>query len=199
MFTSRAEYRILLRQDNADLRLTPLGHEIGLADGSRMEVVRHKEDLLDKIIRFCKKESAAPESVNELLLANGTDPLRQKVRIDTLLLRPQLHFKELINSIERLSGFIGSLDGVNDEIIEQAEIRIKYQGYIDKERDLANKLGRLENLVIKDDIDYEQLTSLSFEAREKLLKIRPRTIGQAARISGVSPADISVLAIYLGN
>jgi len=199
MFTSRAEYRILLRQDNADLRLTPLGHEIGLADVSRMEVVRHKEDLLDKIIRFCKKESAAPESVNELLLANGTDPLRQKVRIDTLLLRPQLHFKELINSIERLSGFIGSLDGVNDEIIEQAEIRIKYQGYIDKERDLANKLGRLENLVIKDDINYEQLTSLSFEAREKLLKIRPRTIGQAARISGVSPADISVLAIYLGN
>lgn len=199
MFTSRAEYRILLRQDNADLRLTPLGHEIGLAGDSRVDAVRHKEDLLEKIIRFCEKESASPDSVNELLLANGTDALRQKVRIGTLLLRPQLHFKELIKSIDSLSNFIESLDGINDEIIEQAEIRIKYQGYIDKERDLANKLGRLENLVIKDDIDYQQLTSLSFEAREKLIKIRPKTIGQAARISGVSPADISVLAIYLGN
>ena len=199
MFTSRAEYRILLRQDNADLRLTPLGYEIGLADSGRLDIVKHKEDLLEQIIKFCKKESASPDSVNDLLLACGTDPLRQKVRIDTLLLRPQLHIKELIKNIESLSNFVKTLEGVNDEIIEQAEIRIKYQGYIDKERDLANKLGKLENLVIKDDIDYQQLTSISYEAREKLIKIRPKTIGQAARISGVSPADISVLAIYLGS
>ncbi len=199
MFTSRAEYRILLRQDNADLRLTPRGHEIGLADQSRLDKVLHKEELLTQIIRFCKKESASPEEVNHILTEKGTDALKQKVKIGSLLLRPQLHFRDLIRGMESLSGFIGSLDGINDEIIEQAEIRIKYQGYINKERDLANRLGKLENLVIKDDIDYQQLTSLSFEAREKLNKIRPRTIGQAARISGVSPPDISVLAIYQGS
>jgi tRNA uridine 5-carboxymethylaminomethyl modification enzyme len=199
MFTSRAEYRILLRQDNADLRLTPLGYEIGLADESRMKAVLHKEHLLDSIIRYCKKQSVAPDEVSSLLQKKGTDLLRQKVRIDTLLLRPQLHFHELIKSVEHLSAFISSLDVVSNEILEQVEIRIKYQGYIDKERDLANKLGKLENLIIKDGIDYQLLTSLSFEAREKLIKIHPRTIGQASRISGVSPADISVLVIYLGN
>ncbi len=199
MFTSRAEYRILLRQDNADLRLTPKGHEIGLAGQDRLDRVLHKEEILEQIIRFCKKESAAPAEVNSMLAEKDTDPLRQKVKIGSLLLRPQLHFRDLIQSIPGLSGFMDSLNGINNEIIEQAEIRIKYQGYIDKERDLANRLGKLENLIIKDDIDYQQLTSLSFEAREKLNKIRPRTIGQAARISGVSPADISVLAIYLGS
>ena len=199
MFTSRAEYRILLRQDNADLRLTPLGFQLGLASQSRMDKVKKKELLLEQILRFCKKESAKPEEVNPVLAEKETDPLKQKVKIDTLLLRPQLHFNDLIRGIPSLSGFLSSLEDINDEIIEQAEIRIKYQGYIDKERDLANRLGKLENLVIKDDLDYHQLTSLSFEAREKLSKIRPRTIGQAARMSGVSPADISVLAIYLGS
>ena len=134
-----------------------------------------------------------------MLAEKETDPLRQKVKIDTLLLRPQIHFKDLVTSIPHLSAFIENLEGLNTEIIEQAEIRIKYQGYIDKERELANKLGKLENVAIKDDFDYQQLTSLSFEAREKLSKIRPITIGQAARISGVSPADIAVLAIYLGG
>jgi tRNA uridine 5-carboxymethylaminomethyl modification enzyme len=199
MFTSRAEYRILLRQDNADLRLTPLGHQIGLADAWRMERVQHKEQLLEKIIRYCKKESVSPDDVITLLEEKGTDPLRQKVKIDSLLLRPQLHFRELIRHIPQLNAFMADQEGLTDEIVEQAEIRIKYQGYIDKERELANKLGKLENVVIKDDIDYKQLTSLSYEAREKLIKIQPRTIGQAARISGVSPADISVLAIYLGG
>jgi tRNA uridine 5-carboxymethylaminomethyl modification enzyme len=199
MFTSRAEYRILLRQDNADLRLTPLGHEIGLAGHERLQMVKQKEKLLERMIRFCKKHSADPSEVNALLEDKGTDVLKQKVKIDALLLRPQLHIKELIGNIGHLSEFISGLEGLTDEIIEQAEIRIKYQGYIDKERDLANKLGKLEGVAIKDDIDYQQLTSLSFEAREKLSRIRPRTIGQAARISGVSPADISVLAIYLGN
>ena len=199
MFTSRAEYRILLRQDNADLRLTPLGHKIGLADASRFQRVTRKEELLNRIIRFCKKESASPEEVNAVLAHKGTDPLKQKVKVAGLLLRPQIHFRDLVGNVSKLSNFIHNLDGINDEIIEQAEIRIKYQGYIDKERDLANRLGKLENVIIKEDIDYQQLTSLSFEAREKLDKIRPRTIGQAARISGVSPADISVLAIYLGG
>ena len=199
MFTSRAEYRILLRQDNADLRLTPIGHEIGLAGPDRLEVVRKKEHLLEKILKHCKKESAAPEEVNDMLYAKNTDALKQKVKIASLLLRPQLHFMDLIQNIGHLSSFLNDLDGITDEIIEQAEIRIKYQGYIDKERDLANKLGKLENIKIKDDVDYHQLTSLSWESREKLSKIRPRTIGQAARISGVSPADISVLAIYLGS
>jgi tRNA uridine 5-carboxymethylaminomethyl modification enzyme len=199
MFTSRAEYRILLRQDNADLRLTPMAHKIGLADKSRLELVEKKEFLLNSIIKYCKKTGVAPEEVNDLLEKSGTDSLRQKVKIDSLLLRPQLHFKDLIKSIGHLSSFIAELNGVNDEVLEQAEIRIKYQGYIDKERSMADKLGKLENVVIKEDLDYHELTSLSFESREKLSKIRPRTIGQAARISGVSPADIYVLAIYLGN
>lgn len=199
MFTSRAEYRILLRQDNADLRLTPMGYDIGLADKSRLEVVNRKEELLEQLMRFCKKESVIPDEVNHMLAEKETDPLRQKVKIDTLLLRPQIHFRDLVTSIPNLSAFIENLEGLNTEIIEQAEIRIKYQGYIDKERELANKLGKLENVAIKDDFDYQQLTSLSFEAREKLSKIRPITIGQAARISGVSPADIAVLAIYLGG
>jgi tRNA uridine 5-carboxymethylaminomethyl modification enzyme len=199
MFTSRAEYRILLRQDNADLRLTPKGHDIGLASDERNDRVRHKEDLLKNIIRFCKKQSAIPEDINSILSGKETDPLKQKVKISSLLLRPQLHMKDIIKGSPSLSNYISTLEGVTDEIIEQAEIRIKYQGYIDKEKDLANRLGKLENLSIKDDIDYSQLSSLSFEAREKLNKIRPRTIGQAARISGVSPADISVLAIYLGS
>ncbi len=199
MFTSRAEYRILLRQDNADLRLTPMGYDIGLADKSRLEVVNRKEELLEQLMRFCKKESVIPDEVNHMLAEKETDPLRQKVKIDTLLLRPQIHFRDLVTSIPHLSAFIENLEGLNTEIIEQAEIRIKYQGYIDKERELANKLGKLENVAIKDDFDYQQLTSLSFEAREKLSKIRPITIGQAARISGVSPADIAVLAIYLGG
>jgi tRNA uridine 5-carboxymethylaminomethyl modification enzyme len=199
MFTSRAEYRILLRQDNADLRLTPIGHEIGLAGLDRMEVVRKKEHLLEKILKHCKKESVAPEEINDMLYAKNTDGLKQKVKIASLLLRPQVHFVDLIQNIGHLSSFFNDLDGITDEIIEQAEIRIKYQGYIDKERDLANKLGKLEGIKIKDDVDYHQLTSLSWESREKLSKIRPRTIGQAARISGVSPADISVLAIYLGR
>lgn len=199
MFTSRAEYRILLRQDNADLRLTPLGHAIGLADKSRLNTVERKEELLQAIIKYCKNTSASPEETQQLLNDKGTDPIKQKVRINTLLLRPQLHFKELIRSIAHLSNFIDDLGDVSKEIIEQAEIRIKYQGYIDKERDLADKLGKLENLPIKNDIDYHQLGSLSYESREKLSKIRPTTIGQAARISGVSPADISVLVIYMGN
>ncbi|NQT76570.1 MAG: tRNA uridine-5-carboxymethylaminomethyl(34) synthesis enzyme MnmG [Bacteroidetes bacterium] len=199
MFTSRAEYRILLRQDNADLRLTPIGHEIGLASLDRVEVVRKKEFLLEKILKHCKKESAAPKEVNDMLYAKNTDALKQKVKISSLLLRPQVHFRDLIQNIDHLSSFLNDLDGITNEIIEQAEIRIKYQGYIDKERDLANKLGKLEDIKIKDDVDYHQLTSLSWESREKLSKIRPRTIGQAARISGVSPADISVLAIYLGS
>jgi tRNA uridine 5-carboxymethylaminomethyl modification enzyme len=199
MFTSRAEYRILLRQDNADLRLTPKGFELGLADKERMKNVKHKEELLHKIIRFCKKESADPANVNPVLVNKDTDPLKQKTKIAALLLRPQLHFKDLMQGIPVLKNYIDSLGDVTAEIIEQAEIRIKYQGYIDKERELANRLGKLENVVIKEDVDYQQLTSLSFEAREKLQKIRPRTIGQAARISGVSPADISVLAIYLGS
>ena len=199
MFTSRAEYRILLRQDNADLRLTPMGYDIGLADKSRLEVVNRKEQLLEQLMRFCKKESVIPDEVNHMLAEKETDPLKQKVKIDTLLLRPQIHFRDLVTSIPHLSAFIDNLEGLNTEIVEQAEIRIKYQGYIDKERELANKLGKLENVAIKDDFDYQQLTSLSFEAREKLSKIRPITIGQAARISGVSPADIAVLAIYLGG
>ena len=162
-------------------------------------ILYNERQLLEQLMKYCKKESVSPESVNTFLDSKGTDPLKQKVKIDTLLLRPQVHFKELIRHIDQLSSFINDLSDISEEIIEQAEIRIKYQGYIDKERDLANKLGKLENLKIKDDIDYRQLTSISYEAREKLMKIRPATIGQAARISGVSPADISVLAIYLGS
>ncbi len=199
MFTSRAEYRILLRQDNADMRLTPKGYELGLIPERRMKALKEKKEKVHCAIHFLKKESALPEEINPVLKKNETKELKQKVKYSTVLLRPQINLYDLINSSERLKNFIDNKKLDNREILEEVEILIKYEGYINKEKDTAKKLQKLENVELKDNMDYKKLKSLSFEAREKLSRIQPKTIGQAARISGVSPADISVLTIFLGR
>ena len=198
MFTSRAEYRILLRQDNADLRLTPLSYKIGLAAEERMKRVDYKQKKIAQLSGFIKKKSISPDEINPELEKKKSKPTRQKVKLSTILLRPQIAFQDLLNASDELREFVHEND-YDREIIEETEILIKYEGYISKEEEMAQKLSKLEKLELKEDFDYNKLKSLSFEAREKLSIIKPRTIGQAARISGVSPADISVLTVYLGR
>lgn len=197
MFTSRAEYRILLRQDNADSRLTPRSHQIGLASDERLSLVRAKEESVLKLMSFLKSESISPEQINNKLTELETSPLKQKTKLSTLLLRPQVHLPDLLTWHDPLRNFI-SAEGL-DAILEEAEILIKYEGYISKESEMADKLLRLEETPLKNDFDYRSLQSLSTEAREKLSKIKPKTIGQASRISGVSPSDINVLAVFIGR
>lgn len=200
MFTSRAEYRILLRQDNADQRLTPMSFAIGLASKERMERVERKKTSCNQLVSFIEKTSAEPKEVNTLFEEKETPQINQKTKISQLLLRPQITLKDLADNVLSLNENIQSIPiDIKEEIIEGAEIIVKYQSYIDKEQEIADKLSKYENLVIKDDFDYQALKSLSFEAREKLTKIRPKTIGQASRISGVSPSDISVLIIYISR
>lgn len=203
MFTSRAEYRILLRQDNADLRLTVKAYELGLASKERYEKVQSKREIVNNIINFAKKTSVKPEEVKDLLIINNTPELKQKIKVSNLLLRPQIQIKEVIRTVESFSKFISDIGNVEDplveECIDEAEILMKYEGYITKEREIANKISRLEDIELKEEFDYQKLKSLSFEAREKLSKIKPRTIAQASRISGVSPSDISVLIVFLGR
>ncbi len=199
MFTSRAEYRLLLRQDNADLRLTPLSHEIGLASNERMERVNFKRSIIENIIGFLKSESVSPAEINTFLESVNSKPLLQKVKIYNLILRPEVYLSDLIKNISSLNNFIYSQGDNIQEFIEEAEILIKYDSYIRKEQEIADKLTKLEHIKLKDNFDYHGLKSLSYEAREKLSKIRPKNIGQASRISGVSPADISVLIVYLGR
>ncbi len=198
MFTSRAEFRILLRQDNADMRLTERSNEIGLAGDDRLQKVKEKRNQIEKVVSFLKKESASPKKMNTVLEKAGTKILKQKVKLDAVLLRPQISLNELIQGSDELKNFLES-SRISDESLEEAEILVKYEGYIQKEKDMAGKMNSLENLVLSDNFDYHKLKSLSFEAREKLSKVRPKTIGQASRISGVSPADISVLTVYLGR
>ena len=198
MFTSRAEFRTLLRQDNADLRLTPLGYEIGLASELRMANVLLKNQKTAAIIEHLKKTSVTPEEINDWLNEQGTDTIIQRQRLNQLLLRPQVSLLEMVIAIPSLQQHFESMD-VSREIIEQAEIQVKYEGYIEKEYELAEKVTRLENVLIHDYIDYNKVSSLSNEARQKLLKVKPRTLGQAARISGVNPADISVLLVHLNR
>ncbi len=199
MFTSRAEYRILLRQDNADIRLTELSHRLGLASDRRYELMKEKIQKRDEIIRFFKHYSVAPEQVNVLLESSGTSPLKQKRKLIDLLLRPQINVHHLRKVIPELDHLYQNLDNRRDEIFESAEIVIKYSGYIDREKQIADKLNRLEHINIHEKFDYDSVHSLSTEARQKLKSINPRTIGQASRISGVSPSDISVLLVYMGR
>jgi len=199
MFTSRAEYRILLRHSNADQRLTPLSNRIGLASDEQCERVVSKSEKIDELIRFMKRHSVSPDQVNTFLESAGTAPITQKVKLAGLLLRPQVDLAGLRKLLPALDKFIGANTESRDEIMEEAEIRIKYEGYIGKEDEMAQKLERLENIVLRDDFDYHRLTALSFEAREKLSRIKPRSLGQASRISGVSPADISILLVHLGR
>ena len=197
MFTSRAEYRTLLRQDNADLRLTPLGFKLGLASQERMDRVLEKQRKTDLLIQFLEKTSVHKEEINPILEAKNLALINQSMKLFKVAARPQLDFSDF-KSVEKLSAFIEEND-VDKEIIEQAEIHLKYSGYINKEKNNADKLNRLENVKIPATFNYQKLQSLSFEAREKLTKIQPTSISQASRISGVSPSDISVLLVYMGR
>lgn len=200
MFTSRAEYRILLRQNNADIRLTEKSFNLGLASEERKNNVNNKKLQIEKIKRFLLQESVAPEIVTEMLENNNTPALSQKTKISNLLLRPQISINDLKSSIPSFENFVKELDNAYiDQSLEEAEILIKYGGYIEKERDNALKLEKFEDMKLSQDFDYHNLKSLSSEAREKLTKIKPSTLGQASRISGISPSDISVLTVFLGR
>ncbi len=197
MFTSRAEYRTLLRQDNADLRLTPIAYELGLASKERMDRVIEKQEKTDLFVKFLRETSVKPEIINPILEANDTAKVFQSGKIFKIAARPQLNFSD-IKKIPAVQEFI-EREGLDDEIVEQTEIHVKYAGYIEKEKNQADKLNRLENVKIPETFNYEKVKSLSIEAKQKLSKIKPTTISQASRISGVSPSDISVLLVYMGR
>ncbi len=200
MFTSRAEYRILLRQDDADMRLTPRGYEIGLATKERYDFMVAKREQRDRLIEFTRNFSIKPALINPVLEDMGVVPLKQGCKLYDLLLRPQLNFSNLVPHIAALADEIASIEEARrDEIVEAAEILIKYQGYIDRERLVADKLHRLEELKIKGRFNYSELKSLSTEARQKLEKFQPETVAQASRIPGISPSDINILLLLLGR
>ena len=201
MFTSRAEYRILLRQDDADLRLTPVGHHIGLADDFRYQAMKTKYEQRDALVEWCENTSIRPtDALQDYLESVGTGRLAGRVKVADLLRRPQLDFATLIPFVEALALRCAEVEEERrGEIIESAEILIKYQGYIDRERESAERMARLEKVRIPDDMDFDFILAVSTEGRQKLSRIRPATIGQASRIPGVSPADINVLLVMLRN
>ncbi len=198
MFTSRAEYRILLRQDNADARLTPLGYEIGLISAQRYAEFCKKKSLIESLISFARERSIKAAEINDYLISVGSDPLTQGKRLYEVLMRNSVTIESLRPVIPSLNQFIEE-HGIDSEIIEEAEIQIKYRGYIEREKLIAEKLHRLENISIPADFDYQAMQALTIEARQKLSRIRPATIGQASRIPGVSPADVNVLLIKFGR
>lgn len=200
MFTSRAEYRILLRQDNADVRLTPLAYSIGIASEERMKRVERKMSWEDKLSSVISDVSVSPSDVNDALSELQSAQIQQKVKLQSLLLRPELSLADLKKMSAPLSSFIETIpEDIREEVCESSEILIKYSRYIEKEREVVSRILKYENLPIKPDLDYRTIEALSFEAREKLSAMRPKTIGQASRISGVSPADISVLLILMNE
>ena len=196
MFTSRAEYRILLRQDNADIRLTEKGHKIGLASDLRMKKVEEKKQNIEKIIKRFEAVSVLPKEVNTYLEQQNSSPLKQKVKAISVITRPNIAIKELSLCNSKLSE---ETNLHTEDVLESAEILMKYDGYIKREKDVADKISRLDDIKIHANIDYSKLGSLSAEAVDKLTKIKPSTIGQASRISGVSPSDVSVLMVYMGR
>ena len=197
MFTSRAEYRTLLRQDNADLRLTEKGYRLGLADESRLRLMENKKQQSESLVSFFKSQSVKPEEANPVLESKQSSPIRQSDKVFKIFSRPNININD-VRKFEAVNQFIESND-LSQEIIEQAEIQVKYSGYIAKEKNNADKLTRLEYVMIPDAFDYSQIKSMSSEAREKLNTIRPKTVAQASRISGVSPNDISVLLVFMGR
>lgn len=200
MFTSRAEYRILLRQDNADVRLTPLAYSIGMASEERMRRVERKMSWEDKLSSVISDVSVSPSDVNDALSDRQSAQIQQKIKLQSLLLRPELSLAGLKKMSAPLSSFIETIpEDIREEVCESSEILIKYSRYIEKEREVVSRILKYENLPIKPDLDYRTIEALSFEAREKLSAMRPKTIGQASRISGVSPADISVLLILMNE
>ncbi|WP_461449228.1 tRNA uridine-5-carboxymethylaminomethyl(34) synthesis enzyme MnmG [Mucilaginibacter sp.] len=196
MFTSRAEHRLLLRQDNADIRLSPIGHDLGLISDSRLEKVNAKIKNSDNIVAFTKSHSLNPEQVNSLLETLETSPISQGAKLFALLSRPQVNITDLRKADNALDGL---LSGYDKETIEQAEIKIKYESYFEKELDIVERMKKMEDREINTEFNYNSLSSLSKEAREKLMKIKPRTLGQASRISGVSPSDISVIMVHMSK
>ena len=197
MFTSRAEYRTLLRQDNADSRLTPLAHKIGLASDDRMYALEVKEKEAQNLVDFFNTTSISPEEANPVLEEKGTSPMKQSDKMVKIFSRPQIELSDMLDFAD-VKDYVQK-NNLDTEVLEQAEIRVKYAGYIAKEKANADKLQRLENIKIPDNFDYTKLKSLSYEAREKLSKIQPTTISQASRVSGVSPSDISVMLVYMGR
>jgi tRNA uridine 5-carboxymethylaminomethyl modification enzyme len=196
MFTSRAEHRLLLRQDNADIRLSPMGHELGLISDERLDKVKLKVKNSDDIVAFTRTKSIDPSAVNALLEESGTSTINQSAKLFNLLSRPQIGFEEL-KSVD--SSLQDKLSGYDKETIEQAEIKIKYESYFIKEMEIVDRMKKMEDKEINPEFDYSQLVSLSKEAREKLKRIKPRTLGQASRISGVSPSDVSVLMVHVSR
>lgn len=201
MFTSRAEFRILLRQDNADTRLTPIAYELGLADKERMMRLERKMDIISDIQHYLAVTNVEPQTINHYLQGGNTAGILQKTKLERLLLRPQVSLKGLIANDANLARFVHAYSGEEmfEECIESTEILLKYAGYLEKERENAEKLNRLENIPLHESIDYLSLHALSHEAREKLQAVKPISIGQASRISGITPADISVLLVKLGR
>ena len=199
MFTSRAEYRILLRQDDADARLTERAYKLGLVKQDRYDAFCKKREEIDKIVNFAKKFSIKPDLINNALESIGTTPLSQRCKLIELLNRPQVTIENIAPHIDSFKNIIESIDQKRDEIIEAAEVLMKYKGYIEREKIIADKIQRLESIKIKGRFDYELLQSLSTEARQKLKKIDPETLAQASRIPGISPSDINVLLVLLGR
>ncbi|MBA4322210.1 MAG: tRNA uridine-5-carboxymethylaminomethyl(34) synthesis enzyme MnmG [Odoribacter sp.] len=199
MFTSRAEYRILLRQDNADERLTRTGEKLGTVNRDRVERLEEKETMVKEIVGFLASESIGPEEINNFLEQKGTTKIKQKVKAITLAMRPQIELKEYIHKLKGGKDLLVAKSQRFAEIAESAEIKIKYEGYILREKIVADKIKRLEGLKIPDDIVYSELMSISTEGRQKLEKIKPDNIGHASRISGVSPSDINILLMFLGR
>jgi tRNA uridine 5-carboxymethylaminomethyl modification enzyme len=196
MFTSRAEYRTLLRQDNADIRLTAISHRLGLASGERMARVAQKTAGVDHIKLIINALSIEPGDINAFLESRGSAPLTQKQKVAQVLLRPGIGLRDLGDALPVLGQ---AMEAYRPEIIEQAEIQVKYNIYIEKERELVDRMGQMDTLEIPGAFDYSRVKAISAEAREKLGKIRPRTLGQASRISGINPSDVQILMVYMGR
>jgi tRNA uridine 5-carboxymethylaminomethyl modification enzyme len=199
MFTSRAEYRLLLRQDNADIRLTEKGYKLGLASQKRMDRIEEKINETNSLMKLLRETSVDHNLINPILERKKSSPISQKMKFDKIISRPNISVKEVITTSDTITDKVNSLSGLKEEVVEQAEVQIKYEGYIAKEQNVAEKLIRLEGTKIPSDLNYSKLSSLSTESKEKLSNISPKTIGQASRISGIKPSDINILLIYLGR
>ncbi len=199
MFTSRAEYRILLRQDNADLRLTPIGHAIGLTDDLALKKMEIKAEGTKQLIRSLQKEGVTPDVANPILEKRESSKIKQQVKLNSLITRPNVTIEDVLSMSVKSKELSKELNSKHEGIIDQVEIQLKYEGYINREEDVAKKMNRLEDVKIPSGVDYSTLLSLSTEAKEKLHNLQPVTIGQASRISGISPSDVSVLLVYLGR
>jgi tRNA uridine 5-carboxymethylaminomethyl modification enzyme len=196
MFTSRAEFRTLLRQDNADLRLTEIGYNLGLAKKERLDKLNNKKEGVEKVKTILNQFTIEPDKINEFLISVYSSPLLNKQKAAQVLLRPGISLIPMMDAVAELKE---ELHNFETEILEQAEIQLKYHTYIEKEKELVQKMSQLENLIIPDSFNYNKLTSLSNEARQKFTKIQPKTLGQASRISGVNPSDIQILMLYMGR